>query len=81
MAEKTERGFFTSINSTVDSSMLTIENTMGIVSDALEIGRENLRPELFKARTATVLTMKECLEKVEAEGLGTEELKAYVLGQ
>ena len=78
MARRNNDGILSSISNTTTGAFSTVENTVGIVSDSLRVGREYLKPTMMEAKVETLATMAEGLKELIAMGIEEAEARAYL---
>lgn len=71
-------GILSSISNTTTGAFSTVENTVGIVSDSLRVGREYLKPTMMEAKVETLATMAEGVKELMDLGVAEAEARQYL---
>ncbi len=78
MARNKQPGILTSVGNTATSTFGTVENSVGILSDSLKVGREYLKPTFMEAKVETMATFAEGIKELMALGVKEEEAREYL---
>jgi hypothetical protein len=78
MARSKKDGILTSASNTIVDGFGTVENSVGLVSDSLKVGREYLKPTFMEAKVETMATFAEGIKELVGLGISEEEARAYL---
>ena len=75
---RNKTGILGSAGNTLISAFAIGENTTGLISDSLVVGREYLKPSLMEAKVETLTVMAEGVADLMKLGVKEEEARAYL---
>jgi hypothetical protein len=78
MARTKKEGILTSVGNTATSTFGTVENSVGLISDSLRVGREYLKPTMMEAKVETMATFAEGIAELIGLGVPEADAKAYL---
>jgi len=66
------------VEETLDNACTTVSEATGLISDALRLSREMLKPTIIEARADTLFTLIDNVEECLAKGMDMHTAKRYL---